>query len=247
MGRELYPAASGMARAWKQMDILANNLANGNSTAFKQDRPVFEVQEPENVRPRTRSERLLARSYATTTGVETDFRNGHLRDTGNPLDLAIEGQGMFVVAGEDGEPFLTRDGAFQLDQDGTLVTRDGLAVQGRRGNIRIPSVGVEISEGGEVRARGGRILDVLQVVEVEDASVLEKRGENLYVVTDEAALQVAEDSRVSQGSLEQSNLNPVRAIVDLIGLTRYYQAMSKVTQTGSQMDQRRADQIIRSS
>ena len=61
------------------------------------------------------------------------------------------------------------------------------------------------------------------------------------------ALQVAEDSRISQGSLEQSNLNPVRAIVDLIGLTRYYQAMSKVTQTGSQMDQRRADQIIRSS
>ena len=156
--------------------------------------------------------------------VHTDFSQGHLIETSNPLDIVIKGEGFFQVMTPVGVRY-TRDGSFNIDSVRALVTREGYRVQGENGPIILPSLGeVRVDSQGVVQV-DGEILDRLSIVSFPEDALLEKQGGNLY--SSDVAPQ-ASDSEVIQGALEGSNLNVVSEMVDLIAAFRSYEASQKV-------------------
>jgi len=159
----LYAAVSGSLAHEMRLAILTNNLANANTAGFKADRPVFQVEPlPDVVGPLAASEaapavmtslnRFHGRDSAQTqlSAVHTDFTQGALRTTGNPLDVALEGRGFFAVQTADGVAY-TRQGTFSLNAEGVIVTAHGLPVLGDNGPLRLPPGKIEIDATGRVR------------------------------------------------------------------------------------------------
>ncbi|BCW96344.1 MAG: flagellar basal-body rod protein FlgF [Fimbriimonadales bacterium] len=222
MIRGLYVAAEGMAARQKAQDAIANNLANLNTTGFKADRPVFEaVYERQLYRVEgTRSQPIGALSAgAILRELYTDFQQGALTTTGNPLDIAIDGAGFFAVQTAQGVRY-TRNGAFQLDALGVLRTRDGAAVLGE-GNqpIRVPpNATVQIAEDGTVRANSA-LVGRLLIVQGD----LTKTPEGNFA----GAAQPVANPRVVSGALEASNVNIAREMVTMIELIRAYETHQK--------------------
>ncbi len=237
MSREIWAALSGGMRALNQLDRTANNLANVNTTGYKADRPVFKVRMADGaqgVDPNSAVGRL-AQQYATLDEDRVDLTQGHLQGTGAELDVALSGDGFFQLEGEGGQKYLTRDGSFRRGEDGSLVSQHGdhvLDTQG--GPLRLPAGTTSISREGEILVDGestGRI----GVWSVTDPSKLEKIGGNRFVLSGGAT---ADPARVDilQGHLEASNVEPVRAIIDLIATQRYYEAFQKTIDTVSELD-----------
>ena len=149
MNSGMYSALSGNVAAMKRMDIISNNLANVNTPGFKKDKMSFEgmlasATTPPVVPPSTTADPILQKD-----NVYVDYAAGTVAQTGNPFDMAIDGDGFFVVNTPDG-PAYTRQGNFRLSADGTLVTSDGFPVQGQSGPIRISGSKVEIDAKGVV-------------------------------------------------------------------------------------------------
>lgn len=229
MIRGLYISASGMMARMVELDTISNNLANAGTAGFKQDLAVKSA---------ARDMRIFRMSSSTTdpvflgplgTGLNppqafTDLSQGAIKPTGNPLDLAIQGAGFFAVETPNGVRY-TRDGAFTRSADGYLTTREGYAVLGQEGAIQLPGGDVEVRENGEVYA-GGLYVDTLVVVDFPEES-LSKVGNNLFAPADGTTPETAE-GRVLQGNLETSNVNIVKAMVDLISATRAYEASQKI-------------------
>ncbi|MCH7887719.1 MAG: flagellar basal-body rod protein FlgF [Proteobacteria bacterium] len=199
----------------RQMDVIAHNIANVNTTAYKEERVLFEtyMQEIDG------QELAFVKDFA----VAIDLSEGPITATGNALDVAIRGDAFFQVDTPDGIRF-TRAGHFELDADGALVTSDGHLVLGDDGfpiltipgdtEIRIDSKGTVTSETGEI----GR----LGLVFFEDPGTLVKQGAGLYAT--EATPLPATDAKVVQGSLEGSNVQPIVEMTRMISLLRAYQA-----------------------
>lgn len=208
-------AAAGYGEA--RMDILANNLANANTGGFKSDQLSF-------------TEALDAATGARTIGASpyVDPAPGPMRQTGNTFDLAIDGDGYFVVETPDGRRF-TRDGAFRLAADGTLVTHSGDPVQGSGGGIAIDpqaaSVGVDTS--GRVWVDGAQLAQ-LEVVTFPAGGPPAKAGGNLFAGTGETPV---EDPRVVPGALEGSNVSVISEMTRMIEIARGYEAYQKLVQT----------------
>ena len=245
MGQEIYPALSGGLRSMRSLDMLANNLANVNTTGFKSDRAAFALEVPESAGdPGTAAYRLGA-SYVTTTETQTDYSQGTLQSTGNPTDLALLGEGgFFRLAGEEGSIELTRDGSFAVDTQGMLVAIDGARVIDVEGEpIKVgdapPVIGADgtVTVDGEVRGR-------IAIVDVADRSILEKAGGNRWRVP--ADTELAEGTaHVRQGELEGSNVEPVRALTELIAITRYYEAFQKSLESSSDLDEQLSTRVGR--
>ncbi len=221
MIRGLYVAAEGMAARQKAQDVLAMNLANVNTTGFKADRPVFEtalqrtLYRVEGTRS-TPIGTLSAGTLLTTT--YTDLQPGPMMRTGNPLDVAIEGEGYFAVQTPAGIRY-TRNGAFSLDAQGTLVTREGFPVLGTQGVIRIPrQATLEIGEDGSLRI-DGKVVDRLQIVQGTM-----RKDTNGWLVGN--ATPVA-TPRLVTGMLEGANVNIVREMVEMIEYLRAYETHQK--------------------
>ena len=161
----------------------------------------------------------------------TDYSQGSVRQTGGTYDLALSGSGFFTVSVADkaGEVHTryTRDGRFHLTKDGLLVDADGNAVQGQNGNITIDpsSKNVSISATGQITA-DGELVDTLNIVDFEDYDYLKKYGDTMYEPVDGATTKDAE-GEILQGYTEQSNVNVVREMVDMITITRAYEASQK--------------------
>src|SRR5467141_2661229 len=187
----LYAAVSGSLAHEKRLAILTNNLANTNTVGFKADRPVFQVEPlPNVVGPLAVSEaspavmtplnRFEGRDAAQTrlSAVHTNFTQGDLRTTGNPLDVALAGRGFFTVQTADGVAY-TRQGTFSLNADGVVVTTKGLPVLGDKGPLRLPQGKIEIDTTGRVLV-DGTFVDRLQVVDFPPPYALEKQGDTLF-------------------------------------------------------------------
>jgi flagellar basal-body rod protein FlgF len=204
----------------RQMDVIAHNIANANTTAYKEERVLFAtyLQEVDG------QEIAFVEDFA----VVVDPSEGPITSTGNPLDLAIRGDGHFQVDTPDGVRF-TRSGHFALDADGALVTVDGHAVLADDGfpiltipgdsEITVDADGVVSSENGEI----GR----LGLVTFDDTADLIKQGGGLYAT--EAAPLPATDASVVQGALEGSNVQPIVEMTRMISLLRSYQAAQSFT------------------
>lgn len=232
MIKGLYTAAAGMLTTARDLDITTNNLSNVNTDGYKKDDGIKESF-PEILFNRISGNQREKRLGSITTGVHlaedyTDFSGGNLRHTGNQLDVAIDGRGMFVVQTPAGERY-TRNGNFTLNNDNQLVTQQGYPVLNRDGNP------VEIDITGEVQIdRTGRILvanqliDNLQIAEAAEETELTKMGENLFIAEEDADIQPAEDFELLQRHLEGSNVDVVEEMVKVIKSNRHYEANQKV-------------------
>jgi flagellar basal-body rod protein FlgF len=224
MDRGLYIAASGMAAELARQDQIANDLANAATPGYKADRSTqreFGELLLSNMKTgRTVGPASLGVAIDRTV---TDLAPAGIRDTGQPLDLAIEGEGFFVVQTPQGERF-TRNGQFGASADGRLVTADGLPVQARGG--------------GAVQVRPDGTIDPSQVRVVTVAGAT-KAGGNLF--TGQAADDPA--ARVRAGALEGSGTNAARSMVDLIASMRAFEASQRAITTIDSTLQKAANQV----
>jgi flagellar basal-body rod protein FlgF len=222
----------------RQMDVVANNVANVNTSGYKADKPLFEEYlksgaHEDNFRGRDRSV-----SYVQDRGTFKDFSQGSTEQTKNPLDVAIDGKGFLVVQTPAGERY-TRDGGLQINNQGQLVTASGNPVLGTSGPIVFQPTDhdVSIAADGNVTVLEGinRIDSVrgkLRLVSFADAQKLLKEGSNLY---SGGAAQPDAASRVKQGFIEKSNVNSVTEMSLMIEVTRTYTQISNLLQQQSDL------------
>ncbi len=251
MLRALYSASSGMESQQTQLDVISNNLANISTTGFKKSKAEFQD--------------LL---YQTTsapgadagggnqvpTGVQIGhgsrlvstakvFTNGELKQTGERLDLAIEGDGFFEVQMPDGSKAYTRDGNLKTGPDGRILTSTGLPLQGGFQPIPAGSTNVSIASTGEVSISGsaGNSSFRMQLVRFANPAGLSSLGRNLYAETPASgAAEIGSPGEsgfgtVQQGALEMSNVKVVEEMVNLIVAQRAYEVNSKAVQAADEM------------
>lgn len=210
METSTYIALSGEAARERQMDVLANNIANLSTPGFKTEQLMFReylMPAPGGGDPD---------SYVTTVGNARDMSQGPLNHTGNPLDIALNGPGFFAVSTPSGATQYTRNGHLQLDAQSELVTSTGLVVQGEGGSpIVIPSGAgpITIGNDGTVATREGN-AGKIAVVNFDDPQALAELQGGLYV-TDQAA-QPATSTLVEQGTIEDANVAPVVQMTKLM-------------------------------
>lgn len=254
MIRSLWIAKTGLEAQQTNLDVISNNLANVNTAGFKRSRPVFEDLMYQTLRQpgaQVGAANQLPTGLQLGTGVRTVateriHSQGGLNNTGHSLDVAIQGRGYFQVEMPDGTFAYTRNGQFQLDQNGQLVTAGGFPIQPP---INIPdnALQIEISRDGIVSVTQpgavGASIEVgqLQLSTFVNTSGLQSMGENLYVETDASGvanfLQPGMDGAglVLQEYTETSNVNVAEELVNMITAQRAYEMNSKAVQTSDQM------------
>lgn len=222
------------------LDVLSNNLANVNTTGFKSDRAVFSLKSPEGAAgldPDSAEARLSA-AWNSLDGEATNFEQGSLMSSGSATHVALQGEGFFQVQGDGGEVLLTRDGSFALDTESYLATGAGQRVLDDGGKaIKITAGGeLTVEEAGAVKVDGAKIGQ-LGVVDVADRSLLSKAGGNVWSLAEGQEVLEAEGAVVRQYHLEGSNVEPVRALTELIAISRYYEAFQKSLEASTELDQ----------
>ncbi|MFO0635139.1 MAG: flagellar basal-body rod protein FlgG [Nannocystaceae bacterium] len=261
MIRALHTAATGMDAQQQRIDVISNNLANVNTTGFKKQRADFQDLLYQTVRaPGTTSAQgtFVPSGLQVGTGVRTaathrSFATGDLMQTGNQLDLAIEGNGFFQVTLPGGEIAFTRAGNFELDQQGQLVTTDGFLLDP---SIAIPpgATSVTIGQDGTVSATiqgetAPTEVGQIQLVNFVNPSGLQAIGRNFYKATTASGDPQSGPpgqqglGTLSQGSLEMSNVKVVEEMINLISSQRAYDINSKVIQAGDEMLQTTANTV----
>ena len=242
MIRGLYASGWSMMANGRKMDVIANNISNVNTNGFKKDSVVFESF-PELLAKRVNDYRSVANPSGLIGTMEissdvgevfTYYRQGQLTKTGNRLDFAIydTGNSFFTVgiAEPDGtmRELYTRDGAFTINSRGLLVTKDGYPVIGQNGPIRLQDGEFTVGEDGTI-IRDGEVIDRFLIRSFEDTSTLRKVGMNLTGRTEQTQEQPF-NGRVFQEFLEESNVNIIREMVDMVTVLRAYEANQKILQ-----------------
>ncbi|MBA4109549.1 MAG: flagellar basal body rod protein FlgG [Leptothrix sp. (in: Bacteria)] len=258
MMRSLWISKSGMEAQQTQLDHISHNLANSGTNGYKRSHAVFEDLMYQNLRQsgaNSSEQTQLPTGLQVGLGVRPvatsrQFSQGSLQQTTNYLDVAIKGNGFFPVSMPDGTTGYTRDGSFQLDNQGQLVTNNGYQIQP---GITVPAnaTSVTIAPDGTVSAaisgqNTAQTLGQIQLTNFINPAGLEPRGENLYTETPASGTpQTANpgtDSTgtLAQGFVETSNVNVVEELVTMIQTQRAYELNSKAIQTSDQMLQRLA-------
>jgi len=212
----LYLSANGMRVRITQQEIVANNIANLNTPGFKREAVSF----------REIYSSLMGKPLPLL-GLEakTDFGQGSLQRTGEPLNLAIEGRGFFTVETPKGTRY-TRNGNFSLDKDGLLITQEGDPVLGESGPIIIDGDEVTVDDQGRVFVNG-RLVDRFLIADFDLPYPLRKEGKGLFSPLSESQAKRVENPRLLQGYLEASNVTPAKEMIELISLLRFYEANQK--------------------
>lgn len=228
MGESSLINLSSLMALRRQLEVVANNVANTGTTGFRAQQLSFhEYLSPvKNQEVGVRSERAL--SSVAAAFAFTSPTAGALQTTQNPLDLALSGSGYFAVQTPEGERF-TRDGSFSLDQTGRLVTADGFPVLTENGVVSVPSNGGEIAIDGEglVSTKQGG-LGRLRLVQFAESTILQAVGRNLFKANAPSTASPAASTKVLQGTLERSNVQPVLEMARLVEITRSYEVASKL-------------------
>jgi flagellar basal-body rod protein FlgG len=253
MNPALWAAKTGLDAQQTRMSVTSNNLANVSTTGFKKGRAVFEDLLYQNVRQvggSTSQDTMAATGLSLGTGVrvvatEKSYTQGNMQQTGNSLDVAVSGRGFFQILLPDGTMGYTRDGNFEVNAQGELVTSSGYRVQP---GITIPdgTQSVTIGKDGVVTVQGAgesapTQVGSLQLVDFINPAGLQPKGENILV---ESASSGSPQSGtpglnglgyIEQGSLEASNVNVVEELVNMIETQRAYEMNSKAISTTDQM------------
>jgi flagellar basal-body rod protein FlgG len=256
MINSLWISKTGMETQQMQLDIISNNLANVSTTGFKRANAVFEDLMYQNLRQvgsATSEQSQLPTGLQIGLGVRAvatsrSFAQGNLQQSSNNLDIAIQGNGFFQVTMPDGTINYTRDGSFQVDSQGRLVTQNGLPIAN---GITVPAnaQSVAIASNGTVTAMiPGNVspqpIGTIALASFVNAAGLDPRGQNLYA---ESAASGQPNTgtpganglgSLMQGFLETSNVNVVQELVTMIQTQRAYEMNSKAIQTSDQMLQK---------
>lgn len=265
----IFSALSGAIAQEKRLDTISNNIANSNTSSFKKDQQVFNEYLTANEKPPDviQVPRIPAttesffnnqggdRAYVDASGSYTDHSQGALKNTGNPLDVAIEGRGFFEVLTPNGVRF-SRNGHMKIDGQGRLVTREGhpvlsagigqdpaqrlIRLNGTR-NLTISAQG-EVYQGGELAGR-------LSVVDFPNLDALQKQGNSLYAkkALYEGEAIGADGFEIHQGFAEMSNVNIVEEMTEMIAATRAFESNQKAIKAYDKMDEKLVNEVPRSS
>jgi len=239
MVRGLYTAYTGMKNEQQRLDIISNNLANAATSGYKEESVTNQsFDDVLTLKVKDVSEGYKNRSIGTMSlGVKlgevyTDYTQGSLRQTTNTYDMAIDGKGFFTLevtdkAGNVSTQY-TRNGSFTMTKDGLIVDDNGNHLMGSAGEIVIPTdaANVVIGSDGAIYA-DGVYVDTLQITDFEDYNYLSKVGDTMYRALD-GATETTSNALVLQGYMEQSNVNVVSEMVELITITRAYEANQKM-------------------
>jgi flagellar basal-body rod protein FlgG len=256
MINSLWISKTGMEAQQMQLDVIANNLANVSTTGFKRASAVFEDLMYQNLRQagaNSSEQSQLPTGLQVGLGVRTvatsrSFSQGNLQQTGNKLDVAIQGNGFFQVSMPDGTTNYTRDGSFQVDAQGRLVTATGLPV-GNGVTIPANATSVSIAANGTVNVQMPGSVTPQSVGTIALASFinpagLDPKGQNLYAETPASGQPNSGTAGANgmgalmQGFVETSNVNVVQELVTMIQTQRAYEMNSKAIQTSDQMLQK---------
>jgi flagellar basal-body rod protein FlgF len=220
----------------RQMDVVANNVANMNTAGFKAERTLFE----EYLSPGAHEDNFVGRdrrvSYVQDRATFHDFSAGPLEQTKNPLDVAIDGNAFLVVQTPAGERY-TRDGSLQINNQGQLVTASGNQVLGANGPIVFQPTdkSINIAADGNISVLEGTgsidsLRGKLRLVNFANAQQLVKEGSNLFTAAAGAAAQPDTKAQIRQGYVEKSNVNSVMEMTRMIDVTRAYTQLSAMLQ-----------------
>jgi flagellar basal-body rod protein FlgG len=269
-----------MVAQMHRMDAISNNLANVDLTGYKRDVPVLKAF-PELMLRRMDDDGVLNLGFASLdvapvvgtlgTGVEenevyTVFDQGAVKQTENPFDLALDGEG-FMAVEKEGQEHYTRNGTFLLNNDSYLVTKDGFLVLGEKGPIQIKKNNFVIDQDGNIYQNArfdeeGRLVsleenewdniepvDRLKLVEFSRMRYLRKKGTSLWLDTEESGpariIPFGQRPKILQGFLEKANVNPVTEMVEMISVNRAYEANQKMIQTQDSLTGRLINEAIR--
>ena len=256
MIRSLWISKSGLEAQQTEMDVISNNLANVSTNGFKRSRAVFEDMLYQTLRQpgaQSSQQTQIPSGLQIGTGVrpvaaERIHTQGNLQQTGNQLDVAIQGKGFFQVLMPDGTTSYTRDGSFQTDSQGQLVTASGYPVQPA---ITIPSnaTNVTIGTDGTVTVTQPGVtsptqIGTLQLATFINPAGLQAQGQDLFQETASSGTPTTSSpgsngtGQLNQGYVETSNVNVVEELVNMIQTQRAYEINSKSIQTSDQMLQR---------
>lgn len=250
-----WAAVNGALRTEMRLDVLSNNLANSSTTGYKEGDITFDsyltkpgpelfplpgdsfmgLKGPGDVpfpfsNPATNA---LPVTYPAAPGTTTNMTQGGLKPTGNPLDMALEGEGFFVVNTPEGERY-TRDGSFMINTAGELVNRSGYQVMGESGPIVLGIDPVSVGPDGTLSNPRG-VLGRIKRVSIPD-DVVKRTGGNLYSATAEKVAMLEGKGSVKQGCLETSNVNVVRGMTQMIEANRAFESYMKAIQTLDGLD-----------
>ncbi len=226
--------------------MLANNLANASTGGYKTDREFFGLYVSQEAQQA--DEEGIDGSPDQLPVIEkqyTDYSQGAIRATGNPLDFALSGRGFFAVNGPTG-PLFTRNGSFKLSAAGVLVTSDGMPLRNKGGGtIQTRSQSpLEVSADGTVM-QDGQSLGGLELVSFDEPKQLGKQGLNYFHQVDPQAVPGGSSAEVYQGKLEGSNVGAAESSVRLISVLRQFEMLSKAINIGSDMDKQALQEVAR--
>ncbi len=250
MLRALMISATGMSAQQLAMDNISNNLANVNTTGFKASQAKFAdifyqaVNEPQPLTPAENNQPSLGIGVQNTA-MERSFMQGALENTGNPLDMAVQGDGFFQVLQPDGSVAYTRDGSFKVSGDGLLCTNQGCPVMPE---VQIPADAAEVSVAADGTVMVKRSTDAtsrpiaqLELARFVNPGSLESLGQNLYASSAASGEVIVNTpgqegmGTLVQGSLERSNVNLVQEMVNMIMTQRAYEINTKSIQASDDM------------
>lgn len=253
MIRGLYTSGLGMTTQMKRLDVISNNLANVNTTGYKKDDAIVSSF-PEMLMTRINDTRNSVKTPTpigrVTLGAQVDeiytnFTQGSFVRTEEKFNLAIEGEGFFVINTPNGEERYTRDGSFVIDQNGELRTKEGNSVMGSGGVVTLgddfltQAHEVYIDNMGAIIIDGEHV-DTIRMVSFEDNNNLDKVGDNLYQGNGNP---IPFRGKILQGYIESSNVNPVTAMVDMITVSRTYEANQKMIQVHDTLMGKAANEV----
>lgn len=217
----------------REMDMLANNLANMNTVGFKSEKPLFEEYLMQNARQDMPNNRDAKMHYVWDYGMMRDFSPGPIAPTGRDLDLAIEGNGWFALQTPQGERY-SRNGAMEIDAQGFLVNGEGFRVLGADGPIQFGEneIDIDFAKDGTITTNLGP-RGKLRVVRFNNLGALEKVGSNMFMSMEQPI--AAPTARISQGTIEKSNVRPVVQLTRMMEVTRAYTSLANVMERQQDM------------
>ncbi|MCB0412958.1 MAG: flagellar basal-body rod protein FlgF [Bdellovibrionales bacterium] len=263
----IYTALSGAMAQSQRLDTIANNIANTNTASFKKDKQTFyeyltaAEKNPDSIQTTKVPASIESfyelngadRGFVDSSGTYTDFTQGQLKPTGNKLDVALQGKGFFEILTPNG-PRLTRNGQFQVDANGRLVTRQGYPVLSegtgdpQQRTIQLNSNNVTVSYSGEIY-EGNDLAAKFALLNVVNPESLKKSGQSFYDYKENMnpILQAADEVQTKQGFVEASNVNIVTEMTDMINATRTFESTQKAIKAFDQINQKLAIDVPKTS
>ena len=233
MDRVIYLAMAGAKAAMQRQDVLAHNLANASTTGFRAEMTAFRAVP-------VLGDGASTRVYAIETTPGYNAEPGPVAATGRSLDVALKGNAWLAVQGRDGTEAYSRNGSLDVNSEGLLVTRSGLAVLGDGGPITVPA-NAQMQIGGDgtvtVTVGNGRPQGVGRLKLVSPEAPLQRGEDGLFRPADGADLQADATARLQDGALEGSNVSPVESMVAMISAARQFEQQMKMLQTSQEREQ----------